>query len=177
MRKLIFIDNDLEERAKEQCRSIQRKLSAFCDIPRDLLEKMEIVHSIYHMDKGELAKLIFSPNQCICSFSMYTWNHYGSLYQLTEMLERAGELGLKDLMYVDCSGNMIDALNKELPEMFAKDRKKILSAFKDNYIIAYVVDDDNSDNTSFKRVQVLKKTEDYNYFQTTPVNVLELISQ
>lgn len=170
MRKLIFIDNDHQQRAEEEARSVQRKLSGFGNLPREYLESMKVIHSIYFLDKADLAKILFSPNQCICSFSMYTPNHYGSLYQLTEMLSKVGQTGIKDLFYIDCSGKMVEALEDELP--IDKDKKNILSAFANNHIITL---DRRTDDYKFVRLIAKSRKSKDSYFNIEDVDLCELL--
>lgn len=153
-KKLIFIDNDFKERAEEDGRNAQMALHYGTNLPDDYVGTMEIIHEFKFMEDEDKAKLLFNPANAIVTYSMYTWNHYGSLYQLTGFLEKAGQMGIKGIVYIDTSGRIKEALTDELRFGHAVDltdseiaeRDAIHTAVENNYIISF----DEGDMESFR---------------------------
>jgi hypothetical protein len=168
MKKLIYIDNDNERRAKEDVDYVKNNLEYVGGLPAEQVEQMEIVSDFGHIGKEKVYELLFSKNNCICSWSMYTANHYGSLYQLISLLKAAGRNRIKDIVYVDGSGMLQKALERELPNI--KEPYDLLNAIETNHIISFDLEAD----LCF-RLRLEFKGVDESPFKRDRVSLLELL--
>jgi hypothetical protein len=166
MKKLIFIDNDNLGKAKEDVDDVKIKLELYGILKEEYVETISIISDFSRMDKDEAYKLLFSTDNCICSWSMYTANHYGSLYQLLNFLKAAGEYEIKNKVYIDCSGMLPKALEGELKN--SKHAVAILNAIETNYIISF-----SHEREKPFRVRVDLKGFYENIFKFEDVNNLE----
>ena len=172
MKKLIFIDNDSQERAKEDVSNIQRKLELWGGLPSDYVETVEIVSDFSNIPKEDAYKILYSKDNCVCSWSMYTANHYGSLYQLMYFLRSASVNEIKDLVYIDCSGMILKAIEGELRSE-RTDVLHILNAIETNNIISFDTDNDYK----CYRLRVKLKGSDLSPFSKQNVDLVKLLSK
>jgi len=133
MKQLIFVDNESGENTAEEMRSAQRYLSLH-DLDDSYLESMQSVENFSDLDRDIQLETIFNPNNAILSFSMFTANHYGSLYQLRDLLEAAGRYEVKGLIYISTSSKLQTALN-DIFEMNKYNPTLVMFAIENNYII------------------------------------------
>lgn len=149
MKKLLFIDNDFEERTKEDIDYVKAALQDNENITDEILNNMESISNFHHKSKEEAFKILIDPQYIICTWSMYTWNHFGSLYQLTSFLSKVGRYEIKGLTYFDASGNLLKTLNRYLNDScFPKGNTvdyftSLLKAIATNHIITANVRDMN----------------------------------
>ena len=169
MKKLIFIDNDNKKTAKEDVDYVKNNLESIGGLPSSYVEKMRIVADFSKLEQEEMYKLIFSKDNCICSWSMYTANHYGSLFQLTSLLRSAGRNRITDIVYVDGSGELPKSLGGQLTGD-RKDVFQILNAIETNYIISF----DIHKNECF-RLRVELKGVDKSPFKREKINLNNLL--
>lgn len=168
MKKLIFIDNDGEKRATEDVDSAKSVLEHYGGIPSEQLDTMEIVPNFGSLPKDEIYKLLFSKDNCICSFSMYTYNHMGSLTQLTKLLTAAGRNHIEGMVYVDCSRMIEKTLERVIPTF--EHAFDLLNAIETNNIISFDLDAD----LCF-RLRVEFKGGHKSPFRREKINLLELL--
>lgn len=116
MKKLIFIDNDGLNRAEEDSHTIQRRLD-YAGLSNTYVNKLEIISDFRFLDEDKAYKLLFDPNNCIITYSMYTASHYNSFGQIIHFLNNAGSSELKDHVYIDGSGELPKALENFLKTM------------------------------------------------------------
>lgn len=171
MKNLIFIDNDNKELAEEDVDYVKDNLESIAGIPSSYVNKMKIVSDFSKLEKEEVYKLIFSKDNCICSWSMYTASHYGSLFQLTNFLESAGRNRITDILYVDGSGHLSGALENSLRGA-TKNIFKILNAIETNFIISF-----DTRNKECFRVRVELKGVDKTPFKREKINLYNLLKQ
>lgn len=135
MKKLIFVDNDNETLAKKDSDSVKRNLETFFNLPEDIIESMSIVPDFRNLSKDEMYEMLFDKNNVICTWSMYTTSHCNSLGQLISLLSGAGRNNVKDIIYIDGSGELLDRLNTIIRDSPAQ-AYYIIQAIETNYIIS-----------------------------------------
>lgn len=153
MKKIIFIDNEIDnESSVSQFRTFQRHLNSE-GLSDETVKSIERIHSFAHLTDDELEKLtrkMFSGEYIISTYSMYTENHYGSYYQLRDFLIKSAEEDIKEIIYIDGSGYVLEALEQMKGE---PDFYKIMVAVERNYIISFDNDtDDYKNGRDFRRV-------------------------
>lgn len=153
MRNVIFIDNDLQERAEEDVDYVKDILERN-NFTHDEINNINIISSFSQQDSDEIMKLIFHEKPIICTFSMYTANNYGSLYQLFRFLSTAGNYNIKDVTYIDCSGMIVKALRQI--DTATKRPIDVLMAIEKNIILS------PDDNQILQRVRVNLMADDVN---------------
>lgn len=134
MKKLIFIDNDNERLAQEDSDLVKDRLES-AGLSENSVKSLQIISSFHNIEKDEMYKILFSKDNCICTWSMYTGSHFGSLFQMLGLLGAAGRNQIKDMIYLDCSGMIQEVLERNLRER--KDVYAILNAIQTNYIITF----------------------------------------
>ena len=171
MKNLIFIDNDNQDRAREDVDYVKNNLELCAKIPSNIVDKIEIISDFRNLEKDDIYKLLFSKDNVICTYSMYTANHYGSLFQLTSLLRAASTNQIKDIIYVDGSGMLVEQLSRELRND-RKDTMHILNAIETNYIISF---DLESTELACHRIRVDLKGYYETPFKQEKINLLDLI--
>jgi hypothetical protein len=136
MKNLIFIDNDDIQRSKKDVDLfVTPSLEAYGGLDKEYCTNIEIVSELYKKDKDELYKLFYSGKNAILSWSVYTpTSFHNSNQQLLHFLRVAGSASVKDIVYVDMSGMIEDALCK-LKYNDTKDLFSILLAIEKNKIV------------------------------------------
>ena len=134
MKKLIFIDNDDEQRAKEDIKNfVTPFLIAYADIDAEQAENIQIISDFYEKDRDEMYNLFYSGEYVIITWSVYTGGHHNSKGQLFRFLRTAGNAGVKNIIYVDMSGE----LTKTLQDLRYSEQKYMINIIKgveNNYI-------------------------------------------
>lgn len=134
MKKLIFIDNDIERLALEDVDYVKDRLELWGGLNDEEINTIQVIPDFSRMDKDKMTKMLFDKNNCICTWSMYTSNHYSSLYQMLNFLASAGRNEVTDIVYFDGSGKIAKALEGEIRNEKVK-VLAILNAIETNYII------------------------------------------
>jgi hypothetical protein len=132
MKNLIFVDNDLPKNAAEDLDMIKDALEAFAGFPQEQLDRITTIANFNTVPHADTKKLIFDPNNCILTFSMYT-HHYISYNQLVGLLTSAGINEVSNCTYVDVSGKIKNILRSDLKEW--KGALAAMNAIETNYII------------------------------------------
>lgn len=177
MKKLIFIDNDDKDRAQRDSRSARSTLELWGGLSQEYVRSMEVISDFRNLNESDKGEILFDPNNVISTYSMYTWNHYGSLYQMTGFLEAAGQMGIEGIVYLDCSGNMERALKGELDNAILdrtkeeiEEREAIFKAIEANYIISFDTENDHK----MYRLRMGKDIEE-KMFRREEINLNELV--
>lgn len=168
MKKLIFIDNDLQKRAEEDVDNVKNNLEYIAKIPVDVVNSMTIISNFSHTNIDEMYDKLFSGDYVICTWSMYTATHYNSIGQFLSFMNQAAICQIKDIIYIDGSGRIMKDLHSALDDDY-EFAVNILQALETNYIISF------EDNEVF-RVRLAMTGKYNNMFKKEPVNLLELIS-
>jgi hypothetical protein len=170
MKKLIFIDNDLIESAKEDSDYVKNNLEYRGKLPESYVDTMDLISQFSFIPKDDALKLLFDTNNCICTWSMYTHNHYNSLGQLYSFLIAAGRNDIRGIVYIDGSGKIENTLEREISNYYHefKGLYSILNAIETNYIISF--DDDKA-----YRLRIDLKGVHENPFRREDVDLNELL--
>lgn len=163
MKKLIFLENGFEQEAIEGSNYLKRKLyrSGF---PQEQLEQMEIISDFVRVDQDRKLEILFNKENVICTWSVYVDD---SLSQLFKYLSSAGRNFIKNQIYIDGTGLLLETLNINFDE--TDEVLNIFNAIETNNILTY----DKEDNLVRLRVEL--KGKNSSYFKYEPVNFLELI--
>lgn len=170
MKKLIFIDNDHEKRSLEDVDYIKSSLERLGRLSENQVEDMQIVSNLAHMDEDKIMDMVFNQDNFICTWSMYTINHYGSQHQMTSLFTTAAISKIKDMCYYDGSGE----LPKALERIFRNEHKAtfdILNVIETNYILL-----PDFDNNCISRLRVELKGRYEPTFRKEKVNINKLIN-
>lgn len=151
MKQLIFIDNDHEERTNEDMRRVQRLLRRCGGLTDMYLETMQGVSNFSHMDEDAAYKLVFDPEHCIVTYSMYTASHYNSLGQMLHTFYTAAISEVKDMVYIDGSGQLMPTLTRHLSDY--KHAYYVMNTIEMNNIISIDMNVDY-DKMKFGRVRM-----------------------
>lgn len=171
MKKFIFIDNDNLKSALEDVDDVKNNLILYAKIPAEIVDNIEIISDFHTLEKDKKYELLFSNKNIICSWSMYTASHYGSLYQLTTLLKAASANEIKNIVYVDGSGELPKSLENEL-KIDTKNVLHILNAIETNYIISFDLEDEE---LTCYRLRINLKGFFESPFKKEKINLLELI--
>ena len=136
MKKLVFIDNDGEERASMDIDMLKRNLRYAGKVPEEIINSIDIIHSFAHANMDEMYKMIFSGQVAVCTWSMYTFVHYNSARQFLRFLHTAATSEVKDIVYIDGSGMVSEFLNRQLKDDY-KFAMQAMQAIETNYIITF----------------------------------------
>lgn len=166
MKKLIFIDNDIEKCALEDVDYVKDKLEHWANLPQEFVNTITITPNFHTLNPEDRMALLFNPGNCICTWSMYTANHYGSLYQMLYLLSAAARNEVKGIIYIDGSGCLPKKLSAELQE--TKNVFDVLNAIETNFIISF-------DEGEVFRLRVDLKGRYENPFRKEKVNLKELL--
>lgn len=170
MKKLVFIDNDNEERANIDIDILKRNLRYAGKVPEDIIGSIDIVHSFAHENANEMYKLIFSGQVAVCTWSMYTVSHYNSASQFLRFLHTAATSEVKDIIYIDGSGMVSEFLNRRLKDDY-KFAMHAMQAIEINYIITF----DNKTQQMF-RLRIDLKGQYKDIFRHEEVNLVALLN-
>lgn len=172
MKKLIFIDNDGETRAKDDCDSFKSKLEVNSNLDESYISTIEIVHDFHRLSREDAYKILFDKDSCVCSFSMYTVNHYGSYQQLAHFLSAAGRNEVRDMVYIDSSGHMVKALENFFSSSDKINFIPILQAIETNNVLTINYD---LPGKALKRVRVDLKGIFESHFRYEDVDLKQLL--
>jgi hypothetical protein len=166
MKNLIFVDNDNQAKAESDLGMIKNRLLGYFKQPQDYVDTISIITDIHKKSTQEMYDLFFNPDNCICTFSVYTANHYGSLHQMMGLLAAAGDNYIKDIIHIDTSGMILKALNNNI--INSKRPLSILNAIETNNILTI-----DYENMCGVRVRVKLTGNDNDIFVTEPIAKFE----
>jgi|GEM_PF-3136465 len=150
--RVVFIDNDHKERAKEDCRHATQALYFGLEDEPDVTP--EIISDFRHLDREEKGKLIYDPEIIILTYSMYTWNHYNSLGQLYYFLVSCAKNEIKGKLYINTSSYTVRAIEDILRSDKYENQYAVLCTLATNYIITTI--DSDTDMGFYRLVPDLK---------------------
>lgn len=154
MKKLIFIDNDNEQKAKEDLAQIVDRLEYKFKVPDSIVNSIMVIPDFHKLSREDQFNVIFSNENICISYSMFTATHYGSLNQLYRFLAMAGRCQVKGITHIDCSRQMQPALKRNIMDVKV-DPICILKGIENNNLITF------SDNyTGIERIAVDLQSED-----------------
>ncbi len=171
MRKLIYIDNDGIERAKEDIeRFIKPRLLDY-GMDEGRIDLIEIISDFYQKSKDDMCNIIYSKNNAILSWSVYTPTYYSnSKAQMLGFLRTAGNASVKDCVYIDVSGMLYDALSRSIKFDEIKCLFNIMMAIENNYIISF-------HDGKFSRIRIDLSDYSGDGIKREEINLLELLSK
>lgn len=165
MKKLIFIDNDLPDKAKQNLDTAYRtlKYQGEINIKR---EDLTLVAN-FHRVQSQLEDQMFDTNNVIITWSMFTDNHFGSYDQLCAFMVMAGLIELKDKIFIDTATYLRDTLERAIEHY--NQAVYIIRCIENNYIIHY-----NEDDRKFYRLRFDVNSDDF--LKNEDVNLSELLA-
>jgi hypothetical protein len=111
MRKIHFLENDYKCPGSDEDIKTGKRRLRYCGLPTEEVEDMEIHYQFHLMEKDDVYKIIFDKNNILATYSMYI---SGSDGQMLSLLASAGRNGVKDIVYIDSSGQLPEFLDREL---------------------------------------------------------------
>ena len=145
MRKIHFLENDYKCPGSDEDIKTGKRRLRYCGLPTEEVEDMEIHYQFHLMEKDDVYKIIFDKNNILATYSMYI---SGSDGQMLSLLASAGRNGVKDIVYIDSSGQLPEFLDREL-----KDEKLVYAigcAINTNTILTYDYKSDSVKRLKFE---------------------------
>lgn len=173
MRKLIFIDNDNLKSANEDSDYVKNNLELYFNLPCDIVDNMQIVPDFKDMSREDMFILLFDPKNVICTWSMYTNTHYNSLGQLIYLLSCAGRNCIKDIIYIDGSGELLRVLDNVIRDN-PTHAYHIIQAIETNNIISFSLDKD--DDRVSGRIRMNFEGSDKKCFKLEKIDLFQLFT-
>lgn len=138
-KKLIFVDNDDRDQADKDKSFVWQYMKTMGNVPSEYLSTMEIISDLHRMDREAIFDIFFNPDNVVCTWSMYTTTHHGSMYQMLSILNAASISEIKNAIYIDGSGCLPIDLARVLRDgVLVKDKcMAILNAIEQNNIIVF----------------------------------------
>lgn len=135
-KKIIFIDNDHSKYAEKDVDYVKNALEQYFNVSSEDVEKIEIVSDFGNLKRDDAYKLMFSGDNIIATWSMYTHTHANSLGQLITFLAAAGRNDIKDIIYIDASGEITRVITNVLRNN-PTHVLDIIKAIENNYIMTF----------------------------------------
>lgn len=168
-REMIFIDNEDQERAREQFDMGRRRLNIVGGVDVEIINDIKLIPGFYYLKNGEKEDLLFGADKIIFTHSMFTENHLGSYYQLAEYLSWAGITQKKDMVYCDTASYLKHTLERICDSTTIGQVGQIIRAIELNMIIGY-----DSEDSKFYRFRY-SPNED-NLIAKEVINLTELLT-
>ena len=111
MRKIHFLENDYKCPGSDEDIKTGKRRLRYCGLPTEEVENMEIHYQFQLMERDDVFKIIFDKNNILATYSMYV---SGSDGQMLSLLAAAGRNDVKDIVYIDSSGQLPEFLDREL---------------------------------------------------------------
>lgn len=138
MKQLIFIDNDLEEKAGNNlataCRTI--RFNSNYAIKR---EDVKLIPEFHKIEK-QFEDKMFDVENVIITWSMFTDNHFSSYGQICDFMVMAGLSEVKNKIYINTSTYLKEALTRAIEHY--NESVYIIRCIENNYIIHYDEDEE-----------------------------------
>lgn len=161
--KLVFIDNGWEEESKgdlyEALKNLERADSQL--FTEEELSSLEIVSRFNNIKEEEAAEILFNPKTVIITYSMFVQD---SGFQLEHFLKAAGRNWVKNKTWIDCSGQLLKALNLSLSNYKPQGLINMLQAIETNNVYTF-----DFDTYSVQRVRVKLTGSDEDVFKIEPL--------
>ena len=132
-KQLVFLEKDYKCPSSDDCiDSAKRFLESWLNLPTEQVDAMIIHYQFNQMDREELTKIMFNPENIIVTYSVYT---QGSDAMFKRYMASTALNSVKGLTYIDASGALIQYLNRNLKDV-EKNLFEIISAINTNNIIS-----------------------------------------
>lgn len=168
MKKLIFVDNDDSKRANKDCNNFVKPfLQAYGNVSEEITDQIEVLPDLYKEDQNKLYKMFYSGEYAILTWSVYTPTPFhNSKAQLLRFLRVAGSHDIRDVVYIDFSGELKRSLSMAIGYDDIKSLYSIIKAIETNYIITLK-------DTEFVRLRI---SFGYNeVLKSEPINIKDLL--
>ena len=121
MKPLHFLENAYKCPGSDECILYSKEHLENMGIPNEYINSMEIHYQYQLLPREEILNLLFDKTKIMVSYSVYT---RGSDSQVIKFLSLAGIYEIKNQVYIDSSGQLVDFLNRTL-----RDNKRVPDAF------------------------------------------------
>lgn len=111
LKNLIFVDNDRMEKALETIAYVQGNLFHFGGVSEEVTAKIEILADFHFLDRDKQSAIMYSPDNVILTWSMFTTSHYNSLWKLSSFIMNAGISDITGKIYIDTANGLRKALS------------------------------------------------------------------
>lgn len=162
MKRFLFIDNDSKERSNDYG-EIDRVHDLFEATGLDY-NKIEYEFRIDLKSRDEMLNLLFNPDNVIVTHSVYSNGGSQSHYQLFSFLTAAGVNRIKNQIYIDVSGFIVERLNRYIKD--CKHPIEIIEGIAKNYILT------NQANSLY-RIEFYP--DDSGYFHAKPFDIHSIL--
>lgn len=137
MGKITFIDNDSDSKTEVDINFSIDFLRYACKIPDIFITEIERISNFSSIEEARQKELIFDSQNIILTWSMYSKNHFRSLEQLRLFLVMAGRHCIKNKVYIDSSGELMNGI-REILSSEMKYFEEIQSTMDQNYLITSI---------------------------------------
>jgi len=134
MKKLVFIENSWRGAAESDAKLFREIAEDSGCVPKSCLDDMVIVPDFASIPPEEVQRILFDPQNCICTRSSYIGR---SRDQFLKFLSLVGRNEIKNLIYIDGSNFLLDFLNKEVPRLDSYALLHVLRAIETNYLLRF----------------------------------------
>lgn len=164
MKRLIFIDNEFQDKASDNLDFAYRNLKHIgaVDLKRDEITLV----SEFHHKESEFEDSLFDTDNVIITWSMFTDNHYGSYDQVCGFMVHAGLAEIKGKIYINTSSYLRETMERAIEHY--NQSVYILRCIENNYIIHY-----DEHETKFVRLRVDLNSSDF--LKGEDINLSELL--
>lgn len=133
MKKLQFLENDYKCPASdEDIRTAQRHLR-YMGIDVEKIEEMPIHYQFGLLSKDEAYKIIFDSENILVTYSMYI---SGSDSDFLYLIAAAGRNQIKNITYIDTSGQLVEFLNRKFRDD-VEGFRSIIAGINTNNILTF----------------------------------------
>jgi len=165
MKQLIFIDNDLPEKADVNLTTAYHMLKYYGGLELKS-EQIELVAE-FHTIGSKMEDKLFDINNAIITWSMFTDNHFGSYDQLCEFMVFAGLSDVKGKIFIDTATYLKETLSRAI-EHYTQS-VYIIKCIENNFIIHY-----DEDKEKFFRLRFNMQVDDF--LDNEEIDLIQLLS-
>lgn len=173
MKKLIYIDNSTNQEEIKKTVSFYAYQTLFGNVDESLKKQLkrsdiEIISGFGRLDRDKQIDALFREDQIILTWSVYSRGFDGdSKAQLEKFLKSAGRNDIRDRVYMDLSGEIIEALSSSV---ISKDID-LLCGISNNFIITKPQD---SRSKGFSRIIIDLSAGKYDCIKTRELDSEEI---
>jgi hypothetical protein len=139
MKQLHFLENDYQcPGSDESIRNAKRGLK-YMGVSAEDIKKMMVHYQFRLMEKDDVYKIIFNPNNILVTYSVYV---SGSDSDFLYLIGAAGRNQVKGITYIDTSGALVEFLNNALRSDI-KNLRAVVSGINTNNILTMDMDSEN----------------------------------
>jgi hypothetical protein len=166
MKKLIFIDNDHQEKAQQNKMNAYHKLKYTGNLEIKIDDILLVCD--FHKKESKFEDELFNINNVIITWSMFTENHFGSYDKLCNFLVMAGLQEIKGKIFIDTATYLADTLERAIEHY--NQSVYIIRCIENNFIIHY-----DEDIEQFKRLRFDMNAD--SFLRNEDVDITALINQ